>query len=77
MKTADLAFGSGIIVRGVPLRQGRWVVAAEGQGTRCVRRWGDFHVAAQLGCATSSGSSNPGATLELPFRALEIVSGCH
>jgi hypothetical protein len=34
MKTAKLAFGSGIIVRGVAFREGRWVVAAEGRGTR-------------------------------------------
>jgi hypothetical protein len=33
MKTAKLAFKSGIIERDVAFREGRWVVAAEGQGT--------------------------------------------
>jgi hypothetical protein len=40
MKTAKLSFGFGIIVRGVAFREGRWVVAAERQGTRsCPGYW--------------------------------------
>jgi hypothetical protein len=33
-RMTKLAFGSGMIVRGVAFREDRWVVAAEGQGTR-------------------------------------------
>jgi transposase len=71
MKTAKLAFGSGIIVRGVAFREGRWVVAAEGQGARSCPGCGET--------STSRHSSHARRLQDLPIQGvpatLELRSG--
>ena len=70
-KTTKLAFGPGIIVRGVAFRGNRWVVSAEGKGSRSCP-----------GCGEASGSRHSWQMRrlqELPIQGvpatLEIRSG--
>src|SRR5580700_1485758 len=70
-KTTKLAFGPGIIVQGVAFRGNRWVVSAEGKGSRSCP-----------GCGEASGSRHSWQMRrlqELPIQGvpatLEIRSG--